>query len=88
MKKQLPPHATLALILTSTFLSVLIVAALSSCSPGEIETSTGNPHGGTKVFTGLGRVVRFIDEEAGIVCWVYGNYSIDCLPINQTRLDK
>ena len=32
------------------------------------------------------RVVRFTDEEAGVVCWLY-YYGISCLPINQTRLE-
>ncbi len=32
-------------------------------------------------------VHRYVDEEAGVVCWVY-EYGIDCLPIEQTRLGK
>lgn len=34
-----------------------------------------------------GYVTRYIDDEAGIVCyWMYAG--IDCIPIEQTRLDK
>ena len=40
------------------------------------------------VATGLYGVSRFIDEEAGVVCWVYagGRAGIGCLPLSQTRL--
>ena len=32
---------------------------------------------------------RFIDHQAGVVCWVYANYGkggISCLPLIETRL--
>lgn len=32
-------------------------------------------------------VHRYVDEEAGVVCWVYMD-GIDCLPIEQTRLEQ
>ena len=34
-------------------------------------------------------VERFIDRDAGVVCWVYRGYKkggIHCLPLEQTRL--
>lgn len=31
-------------------------------------------------------VERVVDEEAGVVCWIYTTYSIDCLPLSETRL--
>ena len=38
----------------------------------------------------LTTVYRVADDEAGVVCWIYRGYEkggIDCLPIEQTRLD-
>lgn len=32
-------------------------------------------------------VHRYVDEKARVVCWVY-EYGIDCLPIEQTRLEQ
>ncbi len=36
-------------------------------------------------------VIRFIDHEAGVVCWLsdvyYGN-SISCLPLSETLLEE
>ena len=34
-------------------------------------------------------ITRFIDEEAGVVCWIYTGYNkggISCLPIKDTAL--
>jgi len=28
---------------------------------------------------------RFIDKEAGVVCWLYQGYGISCLPISVTN---
>ena len=36
-------------------------------------------------------VTRFIDEEAGVVCWEYDGYrsgGISCLPIDETKLGQ
>lgn len=32
-------------------------------------------------------VTRFVDEEAGVACWVYAD-KMSCLPVSETRLDK
>jgi len=29
---------------------------------------------------------RFIDEEAGVVCYTYWNKAVSCIPIAQTKL--
>jgi len=29
---------------------------------------------------------RFIDDEAGVVCYTYWNRAVSCLPISQTKL--
>ena len=34
---------------------------------------------------------RYVDEEAGVVCWVYTAFhggGISCLPISETKLDR
>lgn len=31
---------------------------------------------------------RIIDEEAGVVCWIYRQESISCLPISDTLLGR
>ena len=45
-----------------------------------------------KIYEGsLTTVSRVEDAKAGVVCWVYSGYErggIDCLPIEQTRLDR
>lgn len=36
-------------------------------------------------------VVRYVDEEAGVVCWIYSAYhkgGISCFPLDDTLLDK
>lgn len=35
-----------------------------------------------------GSVSRFVDHDAKIVCWIYGGYGIDCLPLESTDLYK
>lgn len=52
----------------------------------------GSPPGSSVDGKSLGRIQgagisRFIDDEAGVVCWVY-YYGISCLSISQTRLDR
>jgi len=34
------------------------------------------------------KVYRVTDDEAGVVCWISDDGSMDCLPIEQTRLDR
>jgi hypothetical protein len=40
---------------------------------------------------GMLAISRFVDEEAGAVCWLYEGYEkggISCLPLDQTNLGK
>jgi hypothetical protein len=67
-------------------ISVLILlAVLVGCvEPIDVETVSDYK----KLDNGIS---RFIDTEAGVVCWtshVYSGYSISCLPIGQTQLVK
>ena len=69
-------------------LTVGVMALLAGCAPkgdGDgrcwpAETTDGLPCA----------VVRFIDDEAGIVCWRYTNNpgGLSCLPLADTRLDQ
>lgn len=41
--------------------------------------------------TAFGGVFRIVDDDAGVVCWIYlggDPGGISCLPIEQTRLDR
>ena len=67
-------------------LSALLLA-LAGC------TQAGEPVGKSERLNissiGYG-VFRFIDHEAGVVCWVYKGSEkggISCLPLGETRLD-
>lgn len=35
-----------------------------------------------------GVVDRFVDDEAGVVCYLYYSQGIHCLPLTQTRLAR
>ena len=62
---------------------VMCVALLVACKsvPAKEETVV--------IADNWNEVIRFIDEEAGVVCWWTGSYrgGISCLPISQTKLD-
>jgi starvation-inducible outer membrane lipoprotein len=61
-------------------LCVLLLAACAPPTPEVIEkTSVIQP------VTASSEVVRYCDEQAGVVCWVGGG-GISCLPLNQTTL--
>ena len=52
----------------------------------------GTPVNEERVVIGDGwdDVIRFIDEEAGVVCWLYRadrSAGLSCLPLSQTKLD-
>ena len=79
--------------LLATLALVLIVAILPSCTDLE-EGSV--PSSDLEVVYTLGTtldgiiVVRFIDEEAGAVCWLFKGYKtggLSCLPLSQTALE-
>ena len=61
---------------------LIFILLLSGCAPeGQLDSVT------TTGFNIIGSSVhRWIDEEAGVVCW--SSFSgISCLPLNQTLLE-
>lgn len=73
----------LVLILKITLVMVLIVGAFATCVP----TASNED---TNLSSGTTTLIREIDEEAGVVCWVYIGYykgGVDCMPIADTLLD-
>ena len=59
---------------------VLIALILTGCAQQMNEDATIR----------IDRIVyRYIDREAGVVCWIYENRGggIDCMPISETLLD-
>ena len=73
MKKLLAILVTLLAILT---LPVIFVV---SSAPDSVEEPP-------MIFVRRG-TYRFVDEEAGVVCWLYWGNGISCLPIGETRLE-
>lgn len=67
---------------------VLLVLLLASCVPAMPEGKEYNnmyyPDHCTNV---AGSVCRVVDHEAGVVCYVYFQVAISCLPIKDTLLD-
>lgn len=64
--------------------------ALTACAPTTAYTSTGTD--APIKMADVGQLVdRIVDEEAGVVCYLYAHFegggSISCLPLNQTLLD-
>ena len=61
----------------------LVTVALASCAGARVETPQ-------VAFTKItSRVERFVDVEAGVVCWLYrGGYAggLSCLPLSETTL--
>lgn len=68
-------------------LILVLMFLLIGCGPADPPSKNPVFSAETEVRYG---VVRFIDEEAGVVCWLsdvyYGN-DISCLPISETLLD-
>lgn len=50
------------------------------------EQGLGDPVGNEKLLGA--RVVRIIDDEAGVVCWYMPSSGIDCMPISETNLKR
>ncbi len=65
---------------------VVVILVLVACAPQPIIDGT------TKLVGSKTTVSRYIDEPAGIVCWIFSGYDgkggISCLPIDQTLLGK
>lgn len=67
-------------------LSLLILLVGCTSTPEKLETDTTifNLH--------RGDVERFVDDEAGVICYVWATWgssrgSMDCIPVSDTRLD-
>jgi hypothetical protein len=76
------------------FLIFLMIFSLTAC------TLLPLPDGGAsrllddgvvvwgKLETGHNWSVRFVDDEAGVVCYTFNYKDIDCLPISETKLER
>lgn len=72
-------------------LSLLVL--LIGCGSAEPCAIPENMQTGTDLFDlHWGDIERFVDDEAGVVCYVFtftaSTGSIDCMPISDTRLDR
>lgn len=68
---------------------VIVMALLMvACAAPESYTVVKPDAMGSKKLAveGIGGVHRFVDSEAGVVCWIYPGYGLACLPISETRL--
>jgi hypothetical protein len=63
---------------------VVMAVLLVSCAGG------GGSEGIREIpeVTVRNEVNRFIDKEAGVVCWTHFQYGISCLPLSETKLDQ
>lgn len=71
----------MGMVILGALLAAMTVVLMSSCT-ASTPLTTGNPP-----------IVRWVDEEAGVVCWVFYEYhsggpasGISCLPIGDTNL--
>lgn len=86
-----------ALFKTLAVLSMLIVfsAVLYACQPAGYPNSQSLPNSEPVFDSGStsysGGVERFVDREAGVVCYIFigsEKGGIDCLPISETLLKR
>lgn len=63
-------------------IGVLIV--VSSCAAPNTNGYGESP----RILTSDASVRRWIDREAGVVCWIYTNSGISCLPLAQTSIPQ
>ena len=80
------PHRYSLTIAVTAFLllAIGVPALLAGCQPKLIEPVAPGVNLGYNIS-------RYVDAEAGVVCWVYNaSYSggLACLPIADTRLDQ
>ena len=79
-------------LFTVTLITFLILMTLASCVPeGYVQpearyTQKESPLSDNYEERVLSRVVRYIDTQADVVCWIYGDGGIDCMPIEDTDL--
>jgi hypothetical protein len=66
----------------------LLVVLLSGCAWSNQDNYSGIP---VESYPGEYGISRFVDDEAGVVCWVYLELNaggISCLPISDTKLTQ
>lgn len=71
-------------VVRNLVLLAAVLVVMMKCAPvyeDQIETSQINPYT---------NIERYVDEEAGVVCWLYAGYQggLSCLPIDQTDLKE
>jgi len=78
----------------------IMLVLLVSCAPAQamettetsglsVKVERETPPGTTEVYHSWNprmSVVRIIDSDARVVCWLYNGRGISCLPINSTKL--
>lgn len=76
------------IVFVFTAVVVIVLAVFTACKPPQ-EYTASDP------ISISNKVDRFIDEEAGVVCWVYYQSSIEkaggglsCMPISETNLKE
>jgi flagellar basal body-associated protein FliL len=63
---------------------IVLVLLLASCAPA---TYGGNNTASEGVANNNVDVIRYIDAEAGVVCWIFRlGASAACMPISETQL--
>lgn len=61
--------------------AIIVLVVIAIIAIGGYALATGEDNG---LPSG---VTRFVDQEAGVVCWVYSD-QMSCLPVEETRLDR
>lgn len=78
----LTPSSALLLLLSGALLATLVISLVSifiGCAVEDTESPTIVIH--------EANVDRFVDKEAGVVCWTYRyHHGISCLPLDNTLL--
>jgi len=74
------------------FLAIIFALLISGCAPPTGDSPDASDTKDTEVVGLTDSVFRVVDEEAGVVCWIYssGGYKggIDCMRIEETDLDR
>ena len=74
-------------------LLILLLAVTSCATPTPTYLSLeATPDAPDVIYsTKISGLLRVVDEDAGVVCWVWvgpQGVGIDCLPLEQTRLER
>lgn len=69
-------------------LLIVLVLLLASCAPSESGKNFAGYYPENCTTVGDGKTCRIVDREAGVVCWVYFQNGISCLPIKDTLLSS